>query len=114
MCNNFLRWEGDPSIPPQASCAAILQRFSRTSHLASNAIQFNSAPFKPISLSLLSPSASKPHHISICFLQSRKFTGVLLLKNLIIIDPSACVTVREILDVYPVPLHTLYAAQYNI
>jgi hypothetical protein len=41
------------------------------------------------------------------FLQTRKFSGVLLLKNLIILDTSITVTVREILDIYPVTLHTL-------
>jgi hypothetical protein len=33
---------------------------------------------------------------------------VLLLKNLIILDSSTIVSVREVLDIYPVPLHTLY------
>jgi len=41
--------------------------------------------------------------------QFRKFAGVLLLKNLIILDTAATHTVREILDIYPVTLHCLYS-----
>ncbi len=59
-------------------------------------LQFKQAPV----LSFSSPHAP--------LLQARKFAGVLLLKNLIILDTSTTVTVREVLDIYPVPLHIMY------
>jgi hypothetical protein len=56
------------------------------------------------SLLNLTPSAHPPPPTTP---QTRKYSGVLLLKNLIILDSSTTVTVREILDIYPVPLHSM-------